>query len=94
MRLLGLARRAGALRMGAHDVLKALSRERPGVVFLARDAGGDLVKKVRRNAGASLLDEETFDVESLAAAFHRERLSVVSVHQTGFVKGIRELLSD
>jgi ribosomal protein L7Ae-like RNA K-turn-binding protein len=93
VRLLGLARRAGALRLGATDVSKALRREPPGVVFLAADAGADLVGRVEAAIGRSRL-ERSFTGRELADAFGRERLSVVSVHESGFVRGILEQLVD
>lgn len=94
LRLLGLARRAGQLRLGAHDVLRALRVERRGCVFLARDAGRDVRKRVQRAAGTCRLDTETFDGRTLAAGLGRSSLSVVSVHEPGFVRGLEQLLSD
>lgn len=94
LRLLGLARRAGALRLGATDVSKALRREAPGVVFLAGDAGADLVRKIEAGIGRSRLERSCFAGSELADAFGRERLSVVSVHEPGFVRGILEHLVD
>jgi ribosomal protein L7Ae-like RNA K-turn-binding protein len=92
--LLGLARRAGALKLGATAVVRALREERPGMVFLARDAGQDLVGRLERARGGSELIADLFDAEELATSFGRERLSVVSVHETGFVDGLRRKLSD
>jgi len=93
LRLLGLARRAGVLRMGAGPVLRALARERRGLVFLARDAGADLVRKVERD-GSGHRVERIFDGQELADAFGREKLNVVSVHEPGFLKGLLEQLHD
>jgi hypothetical protein len=92
LRLLGLAQRAGQLRLGSGPVLKALQREGRGIVFLARDAGGDIRKQVERALGPSRLDDATFCVEELAARFGRQKLSVVSVHDPSFVSGIAEHL--
>ncbi len=92
--LLGLARRAGALKLGAGPVLRALRTEGPGVVLLARDAGEDLAGKIERAKERSLVDRRLFAAADLAAAFGRERLSVVSVHEPGFVAGIRRRLSE
>jgi hypothetical protein len=94
LRLLGLARRADALRLGTEGVLRALRTERPGCVFLARDAGKDARKRVVRALGRSRLDDRLFDGQTLATAFHRATLSVVSVHERGFVAGLEKLLSD
>lgn len=92
--LLGLARRAGALRLGAGPVLRALEEEAPGMVFLARDAGADLVARVQRSHGKSVVDDTLLGTADLAGAFGRDLLSVVSVHEKDFVSGLQRLLSD
>lgn len=92
LRLLGLARRAGELQLGARPVLRALSRELPGIVFLARDAGDDLRRKIERQRGDSELDAVSFDSQTLAATFGRERLAVISIHDANFVSGLRKAL--
>lgn len=92
--LLGLAQRSGALRLGATAVTRALREEPPGVVVLARDAGQDLVGKLERARGRSLLVADLFTAEELASRFGRDRLSVVSVHVAGFVDGLKRHLSD
>jgi ribosomal protein L7Ae-like RNA K-turn-binding protein len=94
LNLLGLAQRSGALRMGATAVSRAMREERPGVVFLARDAGQDLAGKLQRALDRSVLVADLFGADELAARFGRERLSVVSVHETGFVDGLKRYLSD
>lgn len=94
LKLLGLARRSGALRVGATAVTRAMREERPGVVFVARDAGQDLVGKLQRALDRSMLVADLFGADELAARFGRERLSVVSVHETGFVDGLKRHLSD
>ncbi|HKK72211.1 MAG TPA: hypothetical protein VKA86_13415 [Candidatus Krumholzibacteria bacterium] len=92
--LLGLAHRAGALRLGAGPVLRALRHEAPGVVLLARDAGKDLAGKIQRARGDSVVDDALLDTDDLAGALGRERLSVVSVHEPGFVSGLKRHLTD
>ena len=94
LKLLGLAQRSGALRLGATAVTRALRDERPGVIVLARDAGQDLAGKMERSRERSLLVADLFDAEELATRFGRERLSVVSVHEAGFVDGLKRHLSD
>jgi len=94
LKLLGLAHRSGALRLGATAVTRALREEPPGVVFLARDAGQDLVGKLQRARGESLLVADLFLAAELADRFGRERLSVLSVHRAGFVDGLNRYLSD
>jgi hypothetical protein len=94
LRLLGLARRAGRLHLGSGPVLRALGQEGPGIVFLARDAGADLRRRIERARGSSRLDDTTFVVDDLAAAFGRERLATVSVHDRDFVAGLRRYLDE
>jgi ribosomal protein L7Ae-like RNA K-turn-binding protein len=94
IKLLGLARRAGALRLGATAVVRALREEPPGVIVLARDAGDDLAGKIERAHGRSRIVADLFEAEELAARFGRERLSVVSVHRAGFVEGLERHLSE
>lgn len=94
LKLLGLAQRAGALRLGATAVTRALREEPPGVVVLAVDAGEDLAGKIGRAHGRSRVVADLFDAEELAARFGRERLSVVSVHEAGFVDGLTRHLSE
>lgn len=89
LRLLGLALRAGQLRLGASAVLRALSQERPGIVFLARDASPRLAGRIQLALGGSLLDRATFATQELSQALGRERLAVVSIHDAGFVSGLR-----
>lgn len=94
LKLLGLAQRAGALRLGATAVARAMREEAPGIVLLARDAGQDLVGKLQRAPGESRLVTDLLDAAELADRFGRERLSVVSVHKPGFVDGLKRHLSD
>jgi len=93
-RLLGLARRAGKLNVGAGPVLRALSREKPGIIFLATDAGEDLRRKIERSCGDSVVESDVFAGEQLAALVSRQKVSVVSVHDVDFVKGLRRALAD
>ncbi len=77
----------------ANAVLRALREEKPGVVFLARDAGDGLAQRVARRLGESTLERTLLSSQELALAFGRERLAVVSVHDRGFVSGLRKQLA-
>ena len=92
LRLLGLALKAGALRLGSGPVMRAMENEPPGIVFLARDAGGNLRRNLHRVRGQCRLEESLFEGEELAQAFGRRRLAVVSVHESGFVAGLEKHL--
>lgn len=92
--LMGLAQRAGKLQLGQGPVLRALREARPGVVLLARDAGDDLAGKIERERGSSTVDSTLLSADDLATAFGRRKLSVVSVHDPGFVSGLVRHLSE
>ncbi len=94
LRLLGLALRAGRLQLGAGPVLRALEREAPGIVFLARDAGRSVARSVRHAGEKSRIEDQLLDAEDLSGAFGRRQLSVVSVHSPDFVDGLEKLLSE
>jgi len=94
LRLLGLARRAGKLFVGSGPVMRALEHEKVGVVFIASDAGRDVRRKIERSHGESLVNDAAFAGEELAALCSREKVSVVSVHEPDFVKGIRNALAN
>jgi ribosomal protein L7Ae-like RNA K-turn-binding protein len=89
--LLGLARRAGRLAMGATAVEKLVRAGPAPVVILARDAG-----EVQRRRLAALrpirgVVDGLLDREQLAARLGRKDLVVVAVNDAGFVQGLIEL---
>jgi len=92
LRLLGLAHRAGKLMLGSTAVMRALRKNSSGVVFLAKDAGADLVRKIGKSRGRCRVEATIFRQEELAAAFGRRKLAVVSVHDPDFVAGIEKHL--
>lgn len=89
--LLGLARRAGKLALGATAVEQLVRREARPVVVVARDAGASQRRRMLglrpvRGQVADLLDRE-----QLAGQFGREELVVVAVADMGFVRGLQAL---
>jgi ribosomal protein L7Ae-like RNA K-turn-binding protein len=89
--LLGLARRAGKLALGATAVEQLVHRGPPPVVVVARDAGAGqrrrmLALRPVRGHVADLLDRQ-----QLAARLGRNELAVVAVADPGFVRGLQEL---
>lgn len=91
--LLGLARRAGKLSIGASDSLPAISGKRAYLVFLASDAGDNTSKKVR--------DKCAFYNVPVYHGFNRTQLGrgcgygqavVITVNNHGFAAKIQEYL--
>ena len=89
--MLGLARRAGKLAMGASAVERLVQRGERPLVILASDAGASLRGTVERweTPGGVIADLVT--TAELARALGREKLAIVAVKDPGFVRGIRKI---
>lgn len=90
--LLGLAQRAGKLALGASAVAQMIARPRPTLLIVARDAGPGAKKLMRLVPGERVVDG-IVDRAELARAFGREDLTVAAVQESGFVRGILELVA-
>jgi ribosomal protein L7Ae-like RNA K-turn-binding protein len=91
--LLGFARRAGKLTIGFTAVEKCVRREEKPMVIVASDIGASQMGKVSRWEPLSGLITDVLTGEDLAQAMGREKLSVVGVVDSGFIKGIRKLVA-
>ena len=91
LRLLGLARRAGKLGLGFSAVEKMVARGENPLVITAADIGESLKGKVSRWQPVRGIVADVLTGEDMARAFGREKLAVVAVSDSGFVKGIRKL---
>jgi ribosomal protein L7Ae-like RNA K-turn-binding protein len=89
--LLGLARRAGKLGMGVSAVEKMVVRGENPMVITATDMGESLKGKVARWEPVRGVVDGVLTGEDMARAFGRDKLAVVAVSDSGFVKGIRKL---
>jgi ribosomal protein L30E len=89
--LLGLARRAGRLAMGATAVEKLVRHGRPPVVIIARDAGENQRRRFASLGPIRGLVDELVGREDLAERLGRSELVVVAVNDPGFVRGLIEL---
>lgn len=89
--LLGLARRAGRLAMGASAVEKLVKRGERPLVILAADAGAALALTAQRWQPVRGLVHGPVDGRDLAATLGRDRLAVVATTDPGFVRGIEKL---
>jgi ribosomal protein L7Ae-like RNA K-turn-binding protein len=91
--LLGLARRAGRLALGASEVQALVARGRRPLVILARDAGGDLRSRLARSGPLRGVLADAVDKAELARAFGRRELAVVAVDDPHFIAGIEALVA-
>ena len=89
--LLGLARRAGRLGMGFSAVEKMVHRGENPLVITASDLGESLKGKVSRWEPVRGVVAGVLTGEEMARALGRDKLAVVGVSDSGFVKGIRKL---
>jgi ribosomal protein L7Ae-like RNA K-turn-binding protein len=89
--LLGLARRAGRLGMGVSAVEKMVAKGENPMVIAATDTGVSLKGKISRWEPVRGVVDNVLTGEDMARAFGREKLAVVAVSDSGFVKGIRKL---
>ena len=90
--LLGLARRAGKLAVGATAVEALIKSGRPPWVIIARDAGASQRRKLARLAPVRGVLGDAVDREGRATALGRGALTVVAVSDLGFVRGIERLI--
>jgi ribosomal protein L7Ae-like RNA K-turn-binding protein len=89
--LLGLARRAGRLGMGFSAVEKMVKRGENPLVITAVDMGESLKGRVSRWEPVRGVVADVLTGEDLARALGRDKLAVVGVSDSGFIKGIRKL---
>lgn len=89
--LLGLARRAGRLGMGFSAVEKMVAKGENPLVITAVDMGESLKGRVSRWEPVRGVVGNVLTGEEMARALGRDKLAVVGVSDSGFVKGIRKL---
>jgi len=86
-----LARRAGQLGMGVSAVEKMVAKGERPLVITAADMGESLKGKVSRWQPLRGIVADVLTGEDLARALGRDKLAVVAVSDSGFIKGIRKL---
>jgi ribosomal protein L7Ae-like RNA K-turn-binding protein len=85
--LLGLAARAGGLTDGNERVLSAFKKTPDMIVFLARDAGENIRKKIRDKATYYHTElNEMFTSSELSKAIGKEKRTVIAVTDKRFIK--------
>lgn len=90
--LLGLARRAGRLAIGFSAVEQLVRKPGKTMVIVASDMGASQKSKVERFENLSGLIDDALTGEQMAAAFGRDKLVIVGLNDSGFVKGIKKLI--
>ena len=86
-----MARRAGRLGMGFSAVEKMVKRGENPLVITAVDMGASLKGRVSRWEPVRGVVADVLTGEDLARALGRDKLAVVGVSDSGFIKGIRKL---
>lgn len=90
--LLGLAQRAGRLVSGEELVVKYLQSGQTGLVFLASDAGPNLIKTITDKSNFYKIEVSTvFTALDLSTAIGKPR-KVLVVTDAGFIKKMRTLM--
>ena len=89
--LLGLARKAGRLAVGATAVAKLVRQGANPVVVLAGDAGAGLKRRVLRMRPVRGFVIGLVNRRDLAERLGRGDLAVVAVTDRGFVRGLIEI---
>jgi ribosomal protein L7Ae-like RNA K-turn-binding protein len=89
--LLGLARRAGKMALGAAAVERAVKLGQKPLVILARDAGPAQRRKVLRWRSLAGIVADVLDQEQLARFFNRQKLVIAAVMDQHFIAGIVRL---
>jgi len=92
MALLGLARRAGRLAMGFSAVEQEVRGVRKVLVIAASDMGASQKSKVNRFENLAGLIDDALTSEQMAEAFGRNKLAIIGLSDSGFVKGIKKLI--
>ena len=91
--LLGLAQRAGRVISGEELVVKAIQTGQAQLIFLAKDAGSNLTKKVTDKSNYYNIEVSTvFSALELSVAIGRSR-KVLAVTDAGFAKKMRTLMN-
>ena len=92
--LLGLARRAGKLAMGFNAVDQLVKRGQNPLVIVARDAGPSQKNKFLGWKPVRGFVGDVLNAEEMARVLGREKLVVVGLSDSGFIKGIQKVLQN
>ena len=80
--------------MGEEIVIKAMSTNPGGIVFLASDSGANTTKKIiDKSETYKYTVIQTFDSDELSNAIGKSNRKLILVSDKGFVKKFKEYLS-
>ncbi len=86
--------KAGQVVLGEDLVLKAMSCNPGGIVFLANDAGNNITKKINNKSNTfNYTLVHTYSSTELSKAIGKVNRKLVLVSDKGFVKKFKEYLS-
>lgn len=93
--LLGLARRAGKLDLGADAAAQAVHRHRAKLLLLARDLSLRTAEKIKAQAedGGVRCRQAGTDMDALEAALGK-RTGIIAVNDAGFAEALLALCAE
>lgn len=89
--LLGLAKRAGRLAVGFRAVEKMVRHGEKPLVIIATDVGASQRGKITRWEPVAGFITEVLHSDDMARTLGRDKLVVVGLSDSGFVRGIKKL---
>ena len=94
LNLLGLAYRGRYVVLGEELVLKAMSNNPGGIVFIASNSGANITKKIMNKSETyNYTVVNTYDSDELSKAIGKINRRLVLVSEKGFVNKFKEYLS-
>ncbi len=86
--------RARKITLGQDFVLKAIAQSPKAIVFLAKDAGGNITKKIQDKVETyNQVIVTEFTADELSKAIGKENRRVVLVADKGFIKKFLEYIN-
>lgn len=91
LNMIGLAKRAGKVITGEELVTKAIQQGRCQLVFVAKDASTNLIKKINdKTQFYNIKSSQEFSTSELSAAIGTDR-KVLAITDAGFAKKMETL---
>ncbi len=91
--MLGLARRANAIRTGDFAVSQLISSKSAKIVILAKDSGNNTKKKFSNSCHFYGIDLLPFSTkEEISIAIGKANVAVLAIEDENFAKKIKELI--
>lgn len=94
LNLIGLAARARMTILGEEVVIKTISNNPNSIVFLAKDSGNNIKKKIRNKTKTyNCYLVEDFTSSELSKTIGKENRKIVLVTDKGFIKKFLEYIN-